>query len=164
MADGELNLTAEERDRLREHFSEIPLHKLLDLSPVQVGQEPITFEMPVRAEAFNPSGNLHGGAIATLIDVTAGTAAALGSRNFQPGENTLVTADMHVRYLGRAKSETVRAEGRVLRAGRQLTVVECQVLDANDRRVIASADFSAMVVPFREPLRAGQGDAREPDL
>lgn len=119
--------------------------------------------MPVREEAFNSTGNLHGGALATLVDVSAGTAAALNSA-FEPGKNTIVTADMHVRYLGRPRGDTVRAESRVLRAGRQLVVVECHVLDPDDR-LIVSADFSSMVVPLREPLRPSRyADARNPDL
>jgi uncharacterized protein (TIGR00369 family) len=59
---------------------------------------------------------------------------------------------MHVRYLGRPKSDWVRAEAQVVRVGRQLIVVECKVLDDEDR-IIASADFSSMIVPLRDPLR-----------
>jgi uncharacterized protein (TIGR00369 family) len=133
------------------------------LRAVRIDPELVVFEMPVADGAFNASGNLHGGAIATLIDVSAGTAAAVNS-GFEPGKNTIVTADMHVRYLGRPHGDVVRAESRVLRAGRQLVVVECQVLDPEDR-LIASADFSSMVVPLREPLRpSSNADVRNPDL
>ena len=151
--------TAEE---LAQAFGETPLHKLLGIKVTQVG-DVVVAEMPVRDEAFNSSGNLHGGAIATLVDVSAGTAAAVGSA-FEPGKNTIVTADLHVRYLGRPKTDVVRAESRVLRAGRQLVVVECRVLDGEDR-VIAAADFSSMVVPLRQPLRVtARADLRDPDL
>ncbi|HYF47071.1 MAG TPA: hotdog domain-containing protein, partial [Acidimicrobiales bacterium] len=60
--------------------------------------------------------------------------------------------------------DEVRAEAQVLRAGRQLVVVECRVLDTQDR-VIAAADFSGMVVPLREPLIHGtSADPRDPEL
>jgi uncharacterized protein (TIGR00369 family) len=119
--------------------------------------------MPVREEAFNSTGNLHGGAIATMIDVAAGTAAALGSR-FRPGIESIVTADLHIRYLGRPKTDTVLATARVLRAGRQLTVVECTVADDNDN-LVAIADFSSMLVPVRDPLRpSDQAERSHPDL
>jgi len=120
-------------------------------------------EMPVAPGAFNASGNLHGGAIATLIDVASGSAAARAG-TFRPGENTIVTADLHVRYLGRPHGDWVRAESRVLRAGRQLVIVETHVLDDDDR-IIASADFSSMVVPLRQPLKpSAGGDPAHPDL
>lgn len=148
---------------LRESFSLTPLHKLLDLRMRPAEDGVVVVEMPVREEAFNQSGNLHGGAIATLIDVACGSAAARSSR-FEPGSNTIVTTDLHVRYLGRPKGDTVRAEATPLRAGRQLVVVECRVLDTLDN-LIAAADFSAMVVPLREPLRATEtADVRAPDL
>jgi uncharacterized protein (TIGR00369 family) len=152
-----------DREQLRAAFQDVALHRLLDIRPVRVDGELVIFEMPVREEAFNPSGNLHGGALATLVDVAAGTAAALNSA-FEPGVNTIVTADMHVRYLGRPKGDVVRAEAHVLRAGRQVVVVECQVLDSSDRLIVA-ADFSSMVVPLRGPLRPEvTGDPNTPDL
>lgn len=156
--------TPEFAEALRNAFKETPLHKLLGLEFIQIDDEMIVIEMPVAQNALNSGGNLHGGAIATLIDVCAGTAAAHNS-SFVPGENTIVTADMHVRYLGRAKGTKVRAEAHVLRAGRQLVVVECRVRD-DDGSLIASADFSSMVVPYRDPLPIAGGDAKpdSPDL
>lgn len=155
--------TPEFADALRNSFKETPLHKLLNFEFVQIGDDLVIVEMPVQGAALNSGGNLHGGAIATLVDVAAGTAAAHNS-SFKPGENTIVTADMHVRYLGRAKGTKVRAEAQVMRAGRQLVVVECRVLD-EDGRLIAFADFSSMVVPFREPLPIAEGAQPDsPDL
>lgn len=147
------DLDPEELERLRAASFEIPLHKLLGLEYDAPGEADgtATVRMPVREEAFGSRGNLHGGAIATMVDVACAMAAARNS-SFEPGKNSLVTADVHVRFLGRPKGGWVRAEARVVRAGSQLIVVECQVLDDEDR-VIASADFSSMVVPLRDPLK-----------
>jgi uncharacterized protein (TIGR00369 family) len=151
---------------LRAAHSSTPLHQLLGLNFVS-GDDPavVIVEMPVAPGAFNGSGNLHGGAIASLIDVASGSAAARAG-TFQPGKNTLVTADLHVRYLGRPKGTVVRAEARVMRAGRQLIVVECRVAD-DLGNLIAFADFAGMIVPLRQPLEsegAASGDAHVPDL
>lgn len=149
--------------QLRRGFQTTPLHQMLGLRMVTADPGLVVVEMPVAPGAFNQTGNLHGGAIATLADVACGSAAARAS-TFAPGQNTLVTADLHVRYLGRPKGDVVRAEAWVARAGRQLVVVECRVLDPLDN-VIALVDFSAMVVPLREPLRPyEQADPRAPDL
>jgi uncharacterized protein (TIGR00369 family) len=149
-------------EALRRANEATPLHALLGLRfpPADPGTSVV--EMPVAEGAFNASGNLHGGAVATLVDVACGSAAARAGR-FRPGENTLVTADLHVRYLGRPKGLVVRATARVMRAGRQLVVVDCRVADELGN-VIAVADFSAMVVPLRQPLEQSGGDARAPDL
>ena len=150
-------------DKLRQAHASTPLHQTLGLRFVSGGAGAVVVEMPVAPGAFNGSGNLHGGAIATLVDVASGSAAARAG-TFVPGENTLVTADLHVRYLGRPKGQVARAEARVMRAGRQLIVVECRVADELGN-IIAFADFSAVVVPLRQPLpQAAGGDARVPDL
>lgn len=151
--------------RLHESFRATPLHALLGLEYIDdPAAEPGTavVRMPVRPEAFGTGGNLHGGAIATLIDVAAASAAARNSA-FVPGQNSLVTADIHVRYLGRPKGVWVDARAHVVRAGRQLIVVECRVVDCEDR-VIAVADFASMIVPLREPMPGAPHEPASPEL
>jgi uncharacterized protein (TIGR00369 family) len=148
---------------LRDTFSQTPLHELLDLSFLEAEEGHVVLAMPVQPPAFNGSGNLHGGAIATLVDVAAGSCAGRAS-GFDPASESLVTADLHVRYLGRPKGDPVRADARVVRSGRMLIVVEVRVLDPLDN-LIAVADFSAMVVARRDPLGASAAaDPRSPDL
>jgi uncharacterized protein (TIGR00369 family) len=151
-------------EHLRQIFHQTPLHALLGFEFHDLeDQGVVRVSMPVRESAFNASGNLHGGAIATLIDVAAGSCAARAS-GFDPLTQSLVTADLHVRYLGRPKGDTVTAEARLMRAGRMLIVVEIRVTDPSGA-MIAFSDFSAMVVPRRDPLEGAAGsDPRSPDL
>ncbi|MBV6509732.1 MAG: hypothetical protein JJLCMIEE_02830 [Acidimicrobiales bacterium] len=134
---------------------EVPLHTLLGLEfeRPQKGARRAEVRMPVRPEAFGLTANLHGGAIATLVDLACALAAAR-STDFDPLEQSLVTADMHIRYLGRARTGTVIARSEVVRIGSQLIVVECKVVD-EEEHVIATADFSMMIVPLRRPLAPG---------
>lgn len=163
MTDSREGFSEEAVAQLRRGSEATPLHRLLALRGLESDPGTVVVEMPVAPGAFNQTGNLHGGAIATLVDYACGSAAARSS-SFVPGQNTLVTADLHVRYLGRPKGDWVRAEAHVVRSGRQLVVVECRVVDPLDN-VIAVADFSAMVVPFREALRpSADADPRAPDL
>jgi uncharacterized protein (TIGR00369 family) len=150
-------------DALRRAHEATPLHRLLGLRFVAFEPDAVTVEMAVADGAMNASGNLHGGAIATLCDVASGSCAARSS-SFRPGENTLVTADLHVRYLGRAKGDVVRATARLLRAGRQLVVIETRVED-DLGNTIAVCDFAGMVVPLRGALpQAAHADAHAPDM
>src|SRR5262245_22811988 len=127
-------------ERMAAAFRATPIHALLGIEFVAdptevlpgVTDDDVVVQMPVRAEAYGSGGNLHGGAIATLIDVSAATAAARSS-GFDPTVASLVTADLHVRYLGRPKGDMVYAVSRTVRAGRQLIVVECRVVDAGER-------------------------------
>jgi uncharacterized protein (TIGR00369 family) len=128
-----------------------PLHRFLGFRVTAIGEDSCVLEMPIAPDAFGGTGNLHGGALATLIDVCSAMAASRANP-FDFESHSLVTADLHVRYLGRPSGgDSVRAEARVVRAGRMLMVVETRVLDVNDK-IIATGDFSSMLVPRRTPL------------
>lgn len=131
----------------------IPLHDLLGLEFVYAEGPPgqADVRMPVRPEAFGFTGNLHGGAIATMVDLACALAAA-SSTAFDPATQSLVTADMHIRYLGRPATDMVIARAQVIRSGSQLIVIDCQVVDEEDH-LVASADLSMMLVSLRRPLR-----------
>ena len=145
---------------LEARFKATPLHHLLGLEFVVREADRVVVTMPVRPEAFGSTGNLHGGAIATLVDVATASAAARSS-SFVPGQNTLVTADLHIRYLGRARTDQVIARAEVVRVGRTLIVLECKVRD-DDGNMVASADFSMMIVDHRGTI-PGRG-ADGPDI
>jgi uncharacterized protein (TIGR00369 family) len=91
-----------------------------------------------------------------MVDLTCALAAAKFS-GFDPSRESLVTADMHVRYVGRPRTDTVVARAEVLRKGSQLIVVDCKVTDT-DGHLIATADFAMMLVPVRRPLEGMERD------
>ena len=143
---------------------DIPLHDLLGLDfAFEAGSTEATVRMPVAPVAFGFTGTLHGGAIATMVDLACAL-ASVQSRDFDPTTESLVTADMHIRYLGRPRTDTVVATASVVKSGSQLIVVDCSVAD-DDGHLIAGADFSMMVVPLRSPLLPdGEGDPTKPEL
>lgn len=139
----------------RQASGEIPLHAMLGLEWAwpDKGVDVAEVRMPVAPPAFGFSTNLHGGAIATMVDLACALAAARGT-DFDPERESLVTSDMHIRYLGRARTGTVVARARIVRAGSSLIVVECKVTDDADH-LVAVADFSMMRVALRVPLTPG---------
>ena len=139
------------RTMLAAALGEVPLHQLVDLRVVAAGDGgPTVMEIPIAANALGNGGQLHGGAVALLCDVACAVAASSAS-TYDVNTHILVTADLHVRYLGPARGDHVRAEARVAKAGRTLVVVQADVTDA-EGRAVAIADFSAMLVPHRTPL------------
>ncbi len=129
--------------------SGIPLHDLLgfEFTSPPLGEGWAEVRLPVAGAALGVGPNLHGGAIATLIDLASALCAACNS-DFDMATQSLVTSDMHIRYLGRARGDHVVARAEIVRVGKQLIVVETKVRDAEDH-LVASADFSAMIVPNR---------------
>lgn len=137
---------------------DIALHDLLGLEfdAPPPGSTVAEVRMPVRPEAFGFTANLHGGAIATLVDLACGLVAARAT-DVDLTKESLVTADLHVRYLGRPATDRVTARAEIVRMGSQLIVIDCKVADGEER-VIASADFSMMRVPLRRPLEQTADD------
>ena len=130
----------------RAHSDRIPLHDLLalDFERPEKGSRHAEVRMPVRPEAFGFTANLHGGAIATMVDLACALAAARSS-DFDVETQSMVTSDMHIRYLGRPRTDTVVAKAEVVRVGSPLIVVECRVVD-DEEHLVAVADFSMMIV------------------
>ncbi|WP_426572501.1 PaaI family thioesterase [Aquihabitans sp. McL0605] len=129
----------------------IPLHNLLGFEVHPEADGPISrVSMPVRAESFGVNDNLHGGALATLVDL-ASALAAVRTRVIDLEVESLVTADIHIRYLGQPRTDSVTASAQVVRDGRQMIVIECKIHDGGGH-LISSADVGMMVVPRRRPL------------
>ena len=136
---------------MRDAFLDVPLHGLLGLEVIDVGRPGrATMAIPLRQPALGATGQLHGGVISVLFDLVC-AAAATTATDYDHTTTALVTADLHVRYLGAARGDRVVAEAQVVKAGRTLIVVEGELTDSDDR-LVAKADFSASLVPVRTPL------------
>lgn len=102
-----------------------PFHQWLGLSITEVGDGEITIELPWRDEfVVNPDGGyLHGGILATLIDLTADWAIATKLGRPFP------TVDMRVDYHRPAVKTRLRAKGRIVRLGSTFSTAEALVED-----------------------------------
>jgi len=88
-----------------------------------IGPDGVRCRLPVTRARANNFGTLHGGCIATLVDVV-GTLALLGQHPSRPG----VSVEMNQSFLAAAKvDEILNVEGRVLRYGRKLGFTEVTI-------------------------------------
>lgn len=88
-----------------------------------VGALEMTFK--VRPEMANPTGLLHGGMQAAIIDDLIGmTAATLGEEGF------MLTIDLHVNFLGKVEvGQTVKGRARFIRSGKRIAHAVCELID-----------------------------------
>jgi uncharacterized protein (TIGR00369 family) len=94
-------------------------HLLRDLRlAVQLGDDAVAAELPVCPEACNAMGSVRAGVLAVLIDV-GGAGPALEA--VRP--DWLATSDLSLQILRPARSGSLRALPRLLRAGRQTAVI-----------------------------------------
>ena len=89
------------------------------------------------ARHLNAYGAVHGGAIATLVDVAMGGAVAAA------GAEAPVTIEMKVTYLEPGREGRLRAEAKVRKKGRRITIVEAEVTQGDDLVALALATFTS---------------------
>jgi uncharacterized protein (TIGR00369 family) len=90
-------------------------------------------------------GVVHGGVLAALAD----TAGGLASYMSMPRGTRIATIEMKINYLEGVEAGTVEADARVVRIGKHIAVVDCDVRDGN-RRLVGKALMTFFVGPFRK--------------
>jgi uncharacterized protein (TIGR00369 family) len=116
-------------EQLRAMLRIAPFHQWLGLDIAELTNETLVLEMPWRDEIVsNPMiGSAHGGILSALIDLTGlYTINALGG-------SARATADMRVDFHRPATSGPLRAIGRVVKLGKQLSVAETRIEDTEGR-------------------------------
>ena len=109
--------------------SQLSLSNWLSGTFVEVQEGALTMSFQVRKDMTNPIGILHGGAASAIIDDVIGmTAYALGK------DFVYVTVSLSIDFLDNAKEgETIYAKTNVIRNGRTLVNVECQLTNESGK-------------------------------
>ncbi len=142
-------MTEEWRRRWREQ----PFHAYMDLDiePQPAGQSRITMKTSSRTLG-GVGGSVHGGIVATLIDIACiqAVASLVG-----PDEMMAGTAELNVSYLRPALGDIVVTEGRVLKKGRSLAVVDVDCSDGKGR--LFAKGRTQYAIRQRQPDRSDRG-------
>jgi acyl-CoA thioesterase len=110
----------------RPAFNEFFLAKLLDLSiSYDEEQQRTSIALPFADFLRNPQGSLHGGVIATVMDISMGHLC-------HRWLSTAVTIEMQMRFF-RPVHGPSRCEGRLLRPGGRIVHLESRLYDDQDR-------------------------------
>ena len=111
-------------DRIvRESFARQGLMGTLGARIVTLEPGLCVIEMPYAAAVSQQRGYFHGGAIGAIADTAAGYAAY----SLMPAGSDILTVEYKINLIRPAQAPTLRAEGRVLRAGRTLSVCRADV-------------------------------------
>ena len=104
--------------RVRDSFSRGAILKVLgtEMSRCEPGFVELT--QPVTPVALQHHGYVHGGVISTLMDIVGGHAA----QTLMGAEDSVLTVEFKINMLAPGDGETLRAEGHVVRPGRNITV------------------------------------------
>src|SRR5215469_11559744 len=105
-----------------------------DFELESVGKGNAVFTMDVKPKHKQLHGVVHGGFLAALAD----TAAAIAAYSTLPKGTEIATVELKINYMEPVPGGRVRAEGRVLRTGRNFVVTECEVFN-EDGKMAAKA-------------------------
>ncbi|MEO7962574.1 MAG: PaaI family thioesterase [Gemmatimonadaceae bacterium] len=108
-----------------------PYQRFLGLVLEQVGDGEVTIRLPFREDFLREDGSdwLHGGIISALIDI-AGDYAVVTKFN-----SGVPTIDLRIDWLRPARAGDLVAKGRVVKAGRRVSVADVEVFDAQGQVV-----------------------------
>ena len=85
-----------------------------------VSDDKCIVSLSLRPEYLNPLGVAHGGVIATLTDVAAGTMALQADHR----EHTILTQSCHIHFLRPGTGDRLTAESYIIRKGHRVCVVQ----------------------------------------
>lgn len=113
-------------EHLKDWFNELNVFAVeIGLKITHIEEGYAKAELPITPKHMNPYNTLHGGVLYTMADVAGGSAALSHNR-------PVFTVDSQFHFLNAGRNvTTLYGEGRTIKAGKQLIVVEIDVTDQN---------------------------------
>ena len=118
----------------------IPFRRHLGIRVLEAVDGHAVLLLPARPEVGNRFGNVHGGALATLVDGAMSNAIL---SQLAGGDRIGGTIELSIRFLEPATG-SVRAEGRVLRLGGRIAFAQADVWDERGRMVATAQGSYAL--------------------
>ncbi len=108
-----------------------PVAALLGFTVTTMDSGQAVIELEATERHANPMGTLHGGVLAAIADAAMGVAymSTLGD-----GES-FTTLEMKINFLKPVWKARLRAVGKVVKAGRTVGLVECDITDEQEQLV-----------------------------
>jgi uncharacterized protein (TIGR00369 family) len=110
----------------------------------------VVLRMRVDKRHMQVHGVVHGGVLAALADTAGGLATYISL----PHVKRVATIEMKINYLESVEGGTVEADARLIRRGKHVAVVDCDIRDHN-QRLVGKALMTFFVGPFRENKKRG---------
>lgn len=114
-----------------QNFNDLPFHKMLGITLVEA--RPGFGKIVLSKNADTPTGiggSVHGGVLASMVDIAMLVAMFAEMRE---GEVPAGTAELSITYLRQAQGQHIYAAAQVIKRGRQLSSIEVDITDDEDR-------------------------------
>ncbi|MFC5419717.1 PaaI family thioesterase [Bosea eneae] len=134
--------------RIETSFAKQAMMTTLGARLLRVAPGEVEIAMPAAAHLSQQHGFVHAGAVATIADSAAGYAGL----TTMPAGNGILTAEFKINLLAPATGDELVAKGRVVKAGRTLTLAMAEVFAVTDGKPKLCAMLTAtlMAIVARE--------------
>jgi len=122
-----------------------PIAQLIGFQLISSGDGASVFEMEADERHWNPMGTLHGGILCDIADAAMGFAYA---SMLEEGES-FTTLEIKMNFLRPVWKAKLRASARIVRKGRKIGLVECDVTDEKGN-LVARASSTCMTLSGEE--------------
>lgn len=125
--------TLEEIKNKRLNLNHFMTYNFIELSVLELNRAEC--RLTLRPESTNPNGMLHGGALYTMADSTAGSAAHSDGRIY-------VTQNSSMNFLSNIKEGTAVAVGTVVHRGKTTCLVNVDITAEATGKLLATGSFT----------------------
>jgi len=118
-----------------------PIARLIGFRPLSAADGAAVFEMDADERHWNPMGTLHGGVLCDIADAAMGFAYA---SKLEEGES-FTTVELKINFLRPVWKGRLRASARIVKKGRKIGLVDCEVTDEKGN-LVARASSTCMTL------------------
>ena len=129
-------------DRIKQSFDRQGLMKTLNAKLIYVEKGQVKISCEFSENLTQQHGFFHAGVATSIIDSACGYAAL----TMTTGNTEVLTIEFKVNFLKTAKTNKLIATGKVLQAGKTLTVCEGFVYDETETKLIAKMTATIITI------------------
>jgi uncharacterized protein (TIGR00369 family) len=126
-----------------------PFAELIGVEAGEIGGGESVMTMVAEERHSNPMGTIHGGILCDLADAAMGVAFF---STLEPGES-FTTLELKINFLRPFWTGKLVARGRVVHRGRTVGMVECDIVDDQERLIARSSSTCSVL---RGEMAAGR--------
>jgi uncharacterized protein (TIGR00369 family) len=133
-------------DRVQASFARQLVMNTLGASITRLEPGFVEITLPFREDLTQQHGFLHAGIVTTIVDSACGYAAL----SLMPPDTGVLSIEYKANFLAPARGSRFVARGRVLRAGRTVTVCSGDVMAIQDEEEVLVATMLATMLTVRD--------------
>lgn len=134
--------------RVRDSFSRQPAMTLIGASVTRVEPGIVDITLPYREDLTQQHGFLHGGIVSMIAD----TAGGYAGYTLFPADSSVLTVEYKLNLMAPGEGEMFVAQGRVIKPGRTLCIVQAEVhaVTGGGRKLCALMQQTLIVLEGRD--------------